>query len=374
MVGNALPDLKGTGIIAHFLVGKAHGIGGIQPLRLHFQRPFPVGKRLIIALHGPEQVTGIDVQESVLREFPCRLFRPAQSLFVFLRELECLDQADPVLEFCAAGLHAGEKFIDIFLIPPHLPEEIALLPPDLPVDLPGLLRALFQDPLKDLLRLFHADIHHLLVQDAVEPQVLVRIFPGTKQLFVLLIRPEEILRLFCGLEHTAQPLGIVIVGHGGLPVQVINGNAVEPGDGRQYGHIGKRRAALPPGYALGADTQVFCRLLLGISLGKTQTLEVFTKCSHIYFPFQVLEASDYIIINSRRKSISRFMMGLSFFDVLYCAGRCAAGKDSGGQSRTRCFLQNGINSFHSCGKADLRVYIPSVMRYIGFDSHGRRAA
>ena len=90
---------------------------------------------------------------------------PFQRGLVFLLKLIGLNEADPFLNFSASGLHFRQKFVDGFLIPAHLMEEMALLPPDTPIDLRIPVGTLVQHPFEQLPGFFHAELHHVLLVD-----------------------------------------------------------------------------------------------------------------------------------------------------------------------------------------------------------------
>ena len=78
-----------------------------------------------------------------------------------------------------------------------------------------------------------------------------------------------------GFKDSQQPAGVVVIGHTGFLIQIINGHTVQFRDFRKDHHIRQGGVALPTGDGLGADTQGFRRLLLGHIFCDPQPLQVF---------------------------------------------------------------------------------------------------
>ena len=125
--GDCVVGCGGLFVVAQLFVAFCDGPGGVQPVWFQFTGTVPVGEGFAAALHGAQEVSGVEVQGGAFGKAGVGQFCPAPCAGVVLSEGVGLDQADPILEFGAASLYQWEKFVDVFLIPADFPEEIALL-------------------------------------------------------------------------------------------------------------------------------------------------------------------------------------------------------------------------------------------------------
>ena len=116
--------------------------------------------------------------------------------------------------------------------------------------------------------------HHKLIDDAKGTKIVHRIAAPVYELRKFLLCGNEVLRgLVCFIDG-GQPLGIVFIGGGVVPEQILYRYTVEPGNLRQLQHIRQCDADFPAGNCLGTDMQRFSCLLLSELFGQAKFLQI----------------------------------------------------------------------------------------------------